>query len=64
MEKMPVVGLCRIGKTALVYEFQKAIVETSWYFITGNFEQFKQNTPFFSSNSGFTMLAATITDRK
>lgn len=39
-------GYAGIGKTALVYEFQKAIVEHHGYFIPGNFEQFKQNTPF------------------
>ncbi|GAK60937.1 adenylate/guanylate cyclase [Candidatus Vecturithrix granuli] len=39
-------GYSGIGKTALVYEFQKTIIEHHGYFIAGKFEQFKQNMAY------------------
>jgi predicted ATPase len=48
-EMMLVAGVSRIGKTAIVSEVHKPIVQRRGYFIKGKFDQFQRNTPF----SGF-----------
>ncbi len=44
-----VTGISGIGKTAVVNEIQKPIVQAKGYFIKGKFDQFNRNIPF----SGF-----------
>jgi len=41
-----VAGYSGIGKSALVHEIHKPIVQKHGYFISGKFDQFKHNTPY------------------
>jgi len=45
-EMMLVAGFSGIGKTAVVNEVHKPIVEARGYFIKGKFDQFQRNIPF------------------
>ncbi|BAY71870.1 trifunctional serine/threonine-protein kinase/ATP-binding protein/sensor histidine kinase [Anabaena sp. FACHB-709] len=45
-ELMLVAGFSGIGKTAVVHEVHKPIVEKRGYFIKGKFDQFNRSTPF------------------
>ncbi|NET56837.1 MAG: AAA family ATPase [Symploca sp. SIO2E6] len=47
-EMMLVAGFSGIGKTALVNEVHKPIVEQRGYFIKGKFEQFRRNIPLWA----------------
>jgi predicted ATPase len=48
IEIMLVSGYSGIGKTSIVNEVQKAIVEARGYFIRGKFEQLKRNIPYLA----------------
>ncbi|MEA5552793.1 AAA family ATPase [Anabaena cylindrica UHCC 0172] len=47
-ELILVAGYSGIGKSALVNEIHKPIIQKKGYFITGKFEQFKRNIPYAS----------------
>ncbi|NCQ96031.1 MAG: AAA family ATPase [Microcystis aeruginosa W11-06] len=48
IEIMLVSGYSGIGKTSIVNEVQRAIVEARGYFIRGKFEQLKRNIPYLA----------------
>ncbi len=43
-------GVSGIGKTALVHEMHKPITSKNGYFISGKFDQFKTDMPFYAFN--------------
>ena len=47
-ELMLVAGFSGIGKTAVVNEVHKPIVREKGYFISGKYDQFQRNIPFFA----------------
>ncbi|WP_193196639.1 ATP-binding sensor histidine kinase [Nostoc sp. MG11] len=47
-ELLLVAGYSGIGKSALVSEIYKPVIQKRGYFITGKFEQFKRNVPYVS----------------
>ncbi|WP_341528786.1 AAA family ATPase [Nostoc sp. UHCC 0302] len=47
-ELVLVAGYSGIGKSALVNEIHKSVIQKKGYFITGKFEQFKRNIPYAS----------------
>ncbi|MEM8505750.1 MAG: AAA family ATPase [Cyanobacteria bacterium P01_D01_bin.1] len=49
-------GLSGIGKTAVVKEVHKPIVEKQGYFISGKFDQFNRNVPFSAIAQAFQSL--------
>ncbi|HEY9614982.1 AAA family ATPase [Allocoleopsis sp.] len=55
-EMMLVAGFSGIGKTAVVHEVHKPIVRQRGYFISGKFDQFKRNIPFYSLVQAFQKL--------
>jgi diguanylate cyclase (GGDEF)-like protein/PAS domain S-box-containing protein len=55
-EMMLVAGYAGIGKTSLVQEIYKPLVEKRGYFISGKFHQFKQNIPYDSLVQAFREL--------
>src|ERR671932_2758215 len=55
-EMMLVAGFSGIGKTAVVNEVHKPIVRQRGYFISGKFDQFKRNIPFYSLVQAFQKL--------
>ncbi len=55
-EMMLVAGYAGIGKTMLVQEIYKPIVQKRGYFISGKFHQFKQNIPYNSLVQAFQEL--------
>ena len=52
-EMMLVAGYSGIGKSALVNEIHKPIVQNQGYFISGKFDQFKRNIPYASLIQAF-----------
>ena len=52
-EMMLVAGFSGIGKTAVINEVHKPIVEKRGYFIRGKFDQFNRNVPFFGFVQAF-----------
>jgi serine/threonine protein kinase len=56
IEIMLVSGYSGIGKTSIVNEVQKAIVEARGYFIRGKFEQLKRNIPYLALIQAFQEL--------
>ena len=56
IEMMLVAGFSGIGKTALVSEVHKPIVQKRGYFIKGKFDQFKRNIPFSALAQAFSGL--------
>lgn len=56
MEMVLISGYAGIGKTALVQEIYKPITERKGYFISGQFEQFKRNTPYSAIIQAFEEL--------
>jgi predicted ATPase/signal transduction histidine kinase/CheY-like chemotaxis protein/tRNA A-37 threonylcarbamoyl transferase component Bud32 len=55
-EMMLVSGYSGIGKSSLVNEIHKPIVEARGYFISGKFDQFKRNIPYDSLIQAFQEL--------
>jgi len=55
-ELMLVVGYSGIGKTSLVQEVYKPISEKRGYFISGKFDQFQRNIPYFAVVKAFETL--------
>ena len=49
-------GYSGVGKSALIHEVQKPIVEKRGYFIQGKFDQFKKNIPFSAVTQAFNGL--------
>jgi len=59
-ELLLVSGFSGIGKSALINEIQKSIVEYSGYFISGKFERLKKDVPYSAVIQAFTGLAGQI----
>lgn len=59
-EMMIVTGYAGIGKSALVNEIHKSIVARHGFFISGKFEQFKRNIPYYSIIQAFQQLIKQI----
>ncbi|GAB1539466.1 AAA family ATPase [Scytonema sp. NUACC21] len=59
-EMMLVSGYSGIGKTSLVNEVHKPIVQRRGYFISGKFDQFKRNLPYTSLIQAFQELMRQI----
>lgn len=55
-EMILVAGYSGIGKSALVHEIHKPIVQQKGYFIDGKFDQFKRNIPYTSLIQAFQEL--------
>lgn len=53
-------GYSGVGKTALINEIHKPILEKRGYFLSGKFDQFKRNIPYFSIIQAFTGLVRQI----
>ena len=53
IEMLLVAGYAGIGKSALVNEIHKPIVARRGYFISGKFDQFKRNIPYFALIQAF-----------
>lgn len=51
-----VCGYSGIGKTSLIKELNQSILEKNGFFITGKFEQFQRNVPFFAIAQAFKEL--------
>ena len=49
-------GYSGIGKSALIHEIHKPIVRRQGYFVSGKFEQNKQNIPYFAFSQAFREL--------
>ena len=49
-------GQAGIGKTSLVGEIQKVITERNSYFISGKFEKYKQDIPYYAFIQAFNQL--------
>ena len=52
-EALFVTGAAGVGKSALIKEIQKPILQRRGYFIQGKFDQFQRNVPFFSLVQAF-----------
>ncbi|HEY9627611.1 MAG TPA: AAA family ATPase [Coleofasciculaceae cyanobacterium] len=59
-ELMLIAGYSGVGKSALVHEIQKSVVQQHGYFITGKFDQFKRNAPYASLIQAFQELIRQI----
>lgn len=59
-EIMLVSGYSGIGKTALIHEIHKPVVRQRGYFITGKFDQYKQNIPYCSVIQAFGELISQL----
>jgi serine/threonine protein kinase len=59
-ELMLVTGYSGIGKTSIVNEVHKPIVESRGYFIAGKFDQFKRNIPYAALIQAFQELVRQI----
>ncbi len=57
-------GISGVGKTALISEVHKPILEKRGYFLSGKFDQFKRNIPYFSLIQAFTGLIRQILTEK
>ena len=60
VELMLVTGYSGIGKSALVHEVHKPIVEKRGYFIAGKFDQYKRNVPYTAFIQAFRDLVRQI----
>ncbi len=56
-EMMLVAGYSGIGKTSLVKELYKPIIEKKGYFISGKFDQYKRNVPYAPFIEAFQNMA-------
>ena len=59
-ELMLIAGYSGIGKSSLVHELYKPLVEKKGYFISGKFDQYKQNVPYSSLIQAFQGLIQQI----
>ncbi|MBD2007172.1 MULTISPECIES: AAA family ATPase [Cyanophyceae] len=59
-EMMLVSGFSGIGKSALINEIHKPIVQQRGYFISGKFDQFQRNIPYASLIQAFQSLISQI----
>ena len=59
-ELMLVAGYSGIGKTVLVHEVQKPMVEKRGYFISGKFDQYTRNIPYSAIVTAFQSLIQQI----
>ncbi len=59
-ELMLVSGFSGIGKSVLVHELHKPVMEKSGYFISGQFNQFKNNVPYSALIEALQMLVRHI----
>ncbi len=57
-------GYSGVGKTALIQEVHKPILEKRGYFLSGKFDQFKRNIPYVSLIQAFTSLVRQILTEK
>ena len=57
-------GYSGVGKTALINEVHKPILEKRGYFLSGKFDQFKRNIPYYSLIQAFTDLVRQILSEK
>ncbi len=55
-EMILIAGYSGVGKSALVNEIHKPIVEKRGYFISGKFDQFKRNIPYAALTEAFSEL--------
>ena len=55
-ELMLVAGYSGIGKSVLIYEIHKPVIQRQGYFVSGKFEQNKQNIPYFAFAQAFREL--------
>lgn len=53
-------GYAGIGKSSLVFELQKSIVKSHGYFISGKYDQFKQDIPYYGIVQAFRELIRQI----
>ena len=56
MEWFLVAGYSGIGKTRLINEIRKPVLESNGYFISGKFDQFNRESPYSAFGSAFNML--------
>ncbi len=59
-EILTVPGTSGVGKTALVQELEKPVKNENGFFISGKFEQFQQNIPYFAFRQALTTLCHII----
>ncbi len=59
-ELMLIAGYSGIGKSVLVQEISKSIVEKQGYFISGKFDQFQRSIPYSALVTAFSELARLI----
>lgn len=59
-ELMLITGQSGIGKTALVQELYKPLTQKSGYFITGKFDKYQSNIPYFAFITAFSDLIRQI----
>lgn len=65
VELLLVAGYSGVGKSALVHEVHKPIVEKRGYFISGKFEKLKQDVPYASLIQAFnSMIKQILTENK
>ena len=60
VELMLVAGYSGIGKSALINEIQKPIVESRGYFSSGKYDQFKRDVPYSAITGAFSGLIKEI----
>lgn len=60
VEALMVSGYSGIGKTTLINEVHKPMVEHKGYFISGKFDQLQRNTPYTAITQAFNQLAKLI----
>ncbi|HXH19866.1 MAG TPA: serine/threonine-protein kinase PknK, partial [Chitinophagales bacterium] len=59
-EVFMVTGYSGIGKSSLVYEIHKPVLQNRGYFISGKFDQYKRDVPYFSLVQAFQDLVKQI----
>ena len=60
IEMMMIGGYSGIGKTSLIYDLQKPVVEKKGYFISGKFDQYKKDIPYYALIQAFQGLIKQI----
>ncbi|MGZ5819026.1 MAG: ATP-binding protein, partial [Burkholderiaceae bacterium] len=60
VELLLMAGYSGIGKSSLVTEIHKPVIAKRGYFISGKFDQFKRNIPYFAINQAFRELMRQI----